>query len=76
MNSIIFSLVFVASLVGFGALRAKAEDPYRFFTWAVTYGKISPLGVAQQVGGNFNSCFSSWQLSSLTWETSMAQPVF
>lgn len=27
----------------------KAEDPYRFYTWTVTYGTISPLGVPQQV---------------------------
>jgi hypothetical protein len=26
------------------------EDPYRFFTWNVTYGYIYPLGVKQQVG--------------------------
>jgi hypothetical protein len=28
---------------------ARAEDPYRFFDWDVTYGEISPLGVSQQV---------------------------
>lgn len=28
---------------------AGAEDPYRFFTWNVTYGDIYPLGVRQQV---------------------------
>ncbi|KAG1371414.1 L-ascorbate oxidase [Cocos nucifera] len=27
----------------------QAEDPYLFFTWNVTYGTISPLGVPQQV---------------------------
>ncbi|KAL7173585.1 hypothetical protein ACSBR2_032943 [Camellia fascicularis] len=27
----------------------KAEDAYRYFTWTVTYGTASPLGVAQQV---------------------------
>lgn len=26
-----------------------AENPYRFFTWNVTYGDIYPLGVRQQV---------------------------
>jgi hypothetical protein len=25
------------------------EDPYRFYTWNVTYGDIYPLGVKQQV---------------------------
>ncbi|KAM2546494.1 hypothetical protein TB1_017908 [Malus domestica] len=27
----------------------KAEDPYKFYTWTVTYGTLSPLGVPQQV---------------------------
>ncbi|GAB2282560.1 hypothetical protein Dimus_017100 [Dionaea muscipula] len=26
-----------------------ADDPYRFFTWTVTYGTIAPLGVPQEV---------------------------
>jgi hypothetical protein len=30
----------------------KAEDPYRFFDWNVTYGFIYPLGVRQQVCPN------------------------
>ncbi|XP_043699265.1 L-ascorbate oxidase homolog isoform X1 [Telopea speciosissima] len=41
----------------------QAEDPYFYFTWNVTYGTISPLGVPQQVimindqfpGPNINS---------------------
>ncbi|XP_068655982.1 L-ascorbate oxidase homolog [Aristolochia californica] len=39
----------------FGALAClniflvKAEDPYRFFTWTVTYGTASPLGIPQKV---------------------------
>ncbi|GMH11429.1 hypothetical protein Nepgr_013270 [Nepenthes gracilis] len=28
---------------------ARAEDPYLFFTWNVTYGIRSPLGIPQQV---------------------------
>ncbi|CDY43557.1 BnaC02g16540D [Brassica napus] len=27
----------------------KGESPYKFYTWTVTYGIISPLGVPQQV---------------------------
>ncbi|CAI0554222.1 unnamed protein product [Linum tenue] len=27
----------------------NADDPYRFYTWTVTYGTISPLGAPQQV---------------------------
>ncbi|KAK4759104.1 hypothetical protein SAY87_020405 [Trapa incisa] len=43
-------LAFIAlALGGFSPLMVKAEDPYRFFTWTVTYGKISPLGAPQQV---------------------------
>ncbi|CAH9072704.1 unnamed protein product [Cuscuta epithymum] len=36
--------------------RINAEDPYRFFTWNVTYGDIYPLGVKQQgilINGQF-----------------------
>jgi len=35
---------------------ARAEDPYLFFTWNVTYGTISPMGVPQQgilINGQF-----------------------
>ncbi|KAK1391923.1 hypothetical protein POM88_010979 [Heracleum sosnowskyi] len=37
---------------------AKAEDPYRYFTWTVTYGTASPLGVPQQV--ITVTCISLW----------------
>ena len=36
----IFSLLFTI---------VAAEDPYRFFTWNVTFGDIYPLGIRQQV---------------------------
>ncbi|KAK4753661.1 hypothetical protein SAY87_001765 [Trapa incisa] len=35
---------------------AQGEDPYLFFTWNVTYGTISPLGVPQKgilINGQF-----------------------
>ncbi|XP_078176212.1 L-ascorbate oxidase homolog [Carex rostrata] len=35
---------------------AVSDDPYRFFTWTVTYGPISPLGTQQQgilINGQF-----------------------
>ncbi|XP_044475545.1 L-ascorbate oxidase homolog [Mangifera indica] len=38
------------------AIIVKAEDPYRFFNWNVTYGDIYPLGVRQQgilINGQF-----------------------
>jgi hypothetical protein len=33
---------------------AKAEAPYRFFDWEITYGDISPLRVPQQVQTTFS----------------------
>lgn len=37
-------------VVGFSSvILVKAEDPYKYFTWTVTYGTASPLGVPQQV---------------------------
>lgn len=39
---LLVGILFILSLV-------RAEDPYRFFTWTVTYGTASPLGVPQQV---------------------------
>ncbi|KAI4304862.1 hypothetical protein MLD38_040324 [Melastoma candidum] len=46
-----------------GVTVVKAEDPYLYFTWNVTYGTIAPLGIPQQVilingqfpGPNINS---------------------
>ncbi|KAK8950239.1 hypothetical protein KSP40_PGU000005 [Platanthera guangdongensis] len=41
---------FTAALLLFAAVvMTAAEDPYLYFTWNVTYGVISPLGVPQQV---------------------------
>ncbi|KAL6273796.1 hypothetical protein ACE6H2_024488 [Prunus campanulata] len=36
-------------LAVFSVAVVKAEDPYKFYTWTVTYGTRSPLGVPQQV---------------------------
>ncbi|KAJ0239070.1 hypothetical protein HA466_0235780 [Hirschfeldia incana] len=38
------ALVLLSSFV-----TVKGESPYKFYTWTVTYGVISPLGVPQQV---------------------------
>jgi len=46
-----YVLLLVVSLVAC----ANGEDPYRFYTWNVTYGDIYPLGVKQQVL-NFSYC--------------------
>lgn len=39
---IVVALVVSVSLV-------QAEDDYKFYTWTVTYGILSPLGTPQQV---------------------------
>lgn len=44
-----------------------AEDPYRFFTWNVTYGDIYPLGVRQQ-GILINGQFPGPDIYSVTNE--------
>ncbi|GMH11434.1 hypothetical protein Nepgr_013275 [Nepenthes gracilis] len=36
-------------LISMVTMMARAEDPYLFFTWNVTYGVRSPLGIPQQV---------------------------
>ena len=45
-QKIFFCCVFMIFLL---SLPLAAEDPYKFLTWNVTYGVISPLGVKQQV---------------------------
>lgn len=51
----------------FVAIRVKAEDPYKFFNWNVTYGDISPLGVPQK-GILINGQFPGPQIQSVTNE--------
>ncbi|XP_042409854.1 L-ascorbate oxidase homolog [Zingiber officinale] len=56
-------LVACICLLGLFSPAVRAEDPYLFFTWKVSYGTMSPLGVPQQVilindqfpGPNINS---------------------
>ncbi|GJR00766.1 L-ascorbate oxidase [Tanacetum coccineum] len=43
----------------------NGEDPYRFFTWKVTYGNIYPLGVKQQ-GILINGQFPGPQINCVT----------
>ncbi|KAL7590070.1 hypothetical protein Lser_V15G40109 [Lactuca serriola] len=43
----------------------NAEDPYRFFTWNVTYGDIYPMGVLQQ-GILINGQFPGPEIYSVT----------
>ncbi|KAH7532263.1 hypothetical protein FEM48_Zijuj04G0001300 [Ziziphus jujuba var. spinosa] len=53
-----YYVIFMVCLcVSAGAISGvRAEDPYLFFTWNVTYGTISPTGVPQQgilINGEF-----------------------
>ena len=49
-------LILLLCLWAGSLLVVRGEDPYIFFTWNVTYGTISPLGVPQQgilINGQF-----------------------
>lgn len=49
-TSLLLCKLFIGTLlVWMGSVLVKAEDPYLFYTWTVTYGTRSPLGVPQQV---------------------------
>lgn len=41
--------IILGILACLGVLLVNAEDPYRYYTWEVTYGTVSPLGFPQQV---------------------------
>ncbi|WOH05739.1 hypothetical protein DCAR_0625159 [Daucus carota subsp. sativus] len=60
VTSWVWSLVVVLLTV-----LANGEDPYRFFTWNVTYGDIYPLGVKQQ-GILINGQFPGPQIEAVT----------
>lgn len=49
----------------FLSAQVNGEDPYRFFTWNVTYGDIYPLGVKQQ-GILINGQFPGPQIDCVT----------
>ncbi|CAN6471798.1 unnamed protein product [Victoria cruziana] len=49
----------------FLCLCVLAENPYRYFTWDITYGTISPLGVPQQ-GILINGQFPGPSINSTT----------
>lgn len=49
LNLAAFALI-LSTLSSLSYLKiVSGEDPYRFFTWNVTYGDIYPLGVRQRV---------------------------
>lgn len=55
------SLIFLFSLLSY----ASSDDPYRFFTWNITYGDIWPLGIKQQ-GILINGQFPGPQIEAVT----------
>ncbi|KAK1422589.1 hypothetical protein QVD17_17874 [Tagetes erecta] len=55
---VICALFFVISSI-------NSEDPYRYFTWKITYGDIYPMGVKQQ-GILINGQFPGPQISCVT----------
>ncbi|AQK66053.1 SKU5 similar 4 [Zea mays] len=55
----------VVLLLGSLLLQARADDPYRFYTWNVTFGDIYPLGVKQE-GILINGQFPGPQIDAVT----------
>ncbi|XXG46847.1 hypothetical protein AAC387_Pa02g1587 [Persea americana] len=56
---------FFLSFLFLFSVSINAEDPYRFFTWNVTFGDIYPLGVKQQ-GILINGQFPGPQIECVT----------
>ncbi|XP_021908147.1 L-ascorbate oxidase homolog [Carica papaya] len=62
------SIQFLVGLVGwlsFFVWVNNAEDPYRYYDWAVTYGTIAPLGVSQK-GILINGMFPGPPIEAVT----------
>ncbi|KAL2552079.1 SKU5 similar 17 [Forsythia ovata] len=49
MEKMVLVQLIFAILVFWSVSMVKAEDAYKYYTWTVTYGTTSPLGVPQQV---------------------------
>ncbi|CAN1225295.1 L-ascorbate oxidase homolog [Linum grandiflorum] len=49
MGMLSFNLLLGVVLAILSVSLVNADDPYRFYTWTVTYGTTSPLGVPQRV---------------------------
>ncbi|XP_061336923.1 L-ascorbate oxidase homolog [Gastrolobium bilobum] len=55
LRNALSSLIILVA-ISFLCTGVKCEDPYRFFTWKITYGDVHPLGVKQQgilINGQF-----------------------
>ncbi|XP_010444936.1 PREDICTED: L-ascorbate oxidase homolog [Camelina sativa] len=48
-TNLLLCKLFIGALFLLGSVLVNGEDPYMFYTWTVTYGTRSPLGVPQQV---------------------------
>uniref|UniRef100_J3ML91 Plastocyanin-like domain-containing protein n=1 Tax=Oryza brachyantha TaxID=4533 RepID=J3ML91_ORYBR len=59
------AVLFLVLAVPSALLLVAGDDPYRFFTWTVTYGDIAPLGVKQQ-GILINGQFPGPQIEAVT----------
>ncbi|GJM97677.1 hypothetical protein PR202_ga14619 [Eleusine coracana subsp. coracana] len=62
--SLCFLVVLLASLPSF-LLLVRGDDPYRFYTWNITFGDIYPLGVKQE-GILINGQFPGPQIDAVT----------
>ncbi|XP_062155624.1 L-ascorbate oxidase homolog [Alnus glutinosa] len=49
MEKAVLLHVIFGVLAVLGVSLVEADDPYRYYTWTVTYGTLYPLGVPQQV---------------------------
>lgn len=49
-TTLLLPLLVCVVLAALSVALVKADDPYRFYTWTVTSGTLSPLGVPQEVG--------------------------
>ena len=47
-SRVLLPLFMICLWAGWPAFLVRGEDPYLYFTWNVTYGTISPLGVPQK----------------------------
>ncbi|WCJ31062.1 SKU5 similar 15 [Euphorbia peplus] len=62
------NLYFCIGLLGLlSGILVRAEDPYRFYTWTITYGTISPLGIPLK-GILINGKFPGPSIESVTNE--------
>uniref|UniRef100_A0A0E0LGF6 L-ascorbate oxidase n=1 Tax=Oryza punctata TaxID=4537 RepID=A0A0E0LGF6_ORYPU len=55
-----------ACILAVAATLAAADDPYRFFTWNVTYGNINPLASTPQQGILINGQFPGPRIDCVT----------